>query len=464
MQHAARITLKMHLDKMQYTTLKRNMFCVILSLLMLTACSSQPAKAPTDGKSVKKSDTVERKAVVRKTQAPIIIQQECPIKEAPAENVDLVIPPAEKPPAKASSGQNLTPDFSLLSPSDWQSIEDFQSYNLVEAWPAWLHSCSALVKKTIWKAACQQAKQLDGKYAKHPTSIAIQSYFQRHFSVYQANNADGSRTGLITGYYQPKLNGSRTKSAKYRYPLYLEPDDLVTVKLEGLYPALKHKRIRGRLVGNELVPYYSRAEIATQPSPIQSAAFVYIDDIIDVFFLQIQGSGLVQLDTGEQMHVGYANQNGHSYRSIGRVLIHNKQLKPSEASMNGIKNWARKHPNQLRKLLNSNPSFVFFRELPKGLPGPLGALGVPLLAEQAVAVDKKHIPMGAPVFLSTTQPNSQVPLKKFMMAQDTGGAIKGGVRADFYWGAGDAAGRKAGAMKQDGEIWVLLPKGFNLPK
>src|SRR5690606_20396836 len=146
--------------------------------------------------------------------------------------------------------------------------------------------------------------------------------------------------------------------------------------------------------------------------------------------------------------------------SIGRVLIEQGELSRDKASMQGIKDWARNNPHKLRELLYSNPSYVFFRELPAGLPGPLGALGVPITSERSVAVDPRHIPLGAPVFLATTYPNSSKPLNRLMMAQDTGGAIKGGVRADFFWGAGNQAGKKAGAMKQQGRIWVLLPKGF----
>jgi membrane-bound lytic murein transglycosylase A len=237
---------------------------------------------------------------------------------------------------------------------------------------------------------------------------------------------------------------------------------LVTVELDSLFPDLKYKRVRGRLVGNKLVPYYNRAEIEADNSPIKGREFIYIDDIIDVFFLQIQGSGLVQLDSGEQVHVGYADQNGHAYNSIGRLLIERGELTSANASMNGIKNWVKNNSSKLRELLNNNPSYVFFRELPPGLPGPLGALGVPILAERAVAVDPKFVPLGAPVFLATTEPNSTKPLKRLMMAQDTGGAIKGGIRADFFWGAGADAGAKAGAMKQAGKIWVLLPKEFVL--
>ena len=188
------------------------------------------------------------------------------------------------------------------------------------------------------------------------------------------------------------------------------------------------------------------------------------DDGLDAFYLQIQGSGLVKLENGEQVHLGYADQNGHAYNSIGKTLVQRGELAADQASMQGIKDWARKNPTKLRELLNNNPSYVFFKELPSGLFGPLGALGVPLTAERSVAIDPKYVPLGAPIFLSTTYPNSNKPLKRLMMAQDTGGAIKDGVRADFYWGSGEAAGKAAGAMKQTGYIWVLLPKNYPLNK
>lgn len=356
-------------------------------------------------------------------------------------------------------------DYGLLKPAKWEDIDGFNPGNLNQdnlslAWPAWMQSCAALVNKPVWQKACNAATQLNSQTAAKPNADAVQAYFKQYFSVYKTTNMDGTDSGLITGYYEPLLKGSRTKSAKYPYPLYTTPNDLITVELDSIYPELKYKRIRGRLVGNKLVPYYSRADIEVDASPIKGREFLYIDDIIDVFFLQIQGSGLVQLENGAQVHVGYADQNGQAYNSIGRLLIERGELTASSASMQGIKNWARNNLSKLRDLLNSNPSYVFFRELPAGLPGPLGALGMPILAERSVAIDAKFVPLGAPVFLSTTEPNSTKPLKRLMMAQDTGGAIKGGVRADFFWGSGFDAGAKAGAMKQLGKVWVLLPKEF----
>lgn len=379
--------------------------------------------------------------------------------ECPAEKPPVQIPEVSKP-VEIKPPETKLPDYSLLKPALWEEVDGLQLDNLSQAWPAWMQGCSTLINKPAWKNVCTAANQLNDKTAKKPTSEQIQAYFKENFSVYKTTNADGSDSGMITGYYQPILKGSRTKSTKYPNPLYAAPDDLITVELDSLFPELKFKRVRGRLVGNKLVPYYNRAEIETDASPLKGREFMYIDDIIDVFFLQIQGSGLVQLENGEQVHVGYADQNGHQYNSIGRLLVERGEMTLAQASMQGIKNWARNNLTKLRELLNNNPSYVFFRELPAGLPGPLGALGVPIMAERSVAIDPKFIPLGAPVFLSTTEPNSTKPLKRLMMAQDTGGAIKGGVRADFFWGAGPDAGTKAGAMKQSGKIWVFLPKDF----
>lgn len=349
--------------------------------------------------------------------------------------------------------------YSLLKPASWQDLEGLLEDDVVEAWPAWLQSCTRLGEKEAWKTACDAASAMN-----QPNSARIIDYLSNHFDVFHAQNQDGSTTGMVTGYYQPLLKGSRKQSKQYPHPLYGVPADLITVELADAYPQLKYKRVRGRLAGKKLIPYRTRAEIDVNPSPLAGSEIFWIDNHIDVFFLQVQGSGVVQLENGEQVQVGYANQNGRPYHSIGRLLVEQGALTLEKASMKGIKNWALNNPDKLQPLLNSNPSYVFFRELPTGLSGPIGALGVPIKAERSVAVDRKFIPLGAPIFLSTTEPNSTNPLRRLMLAQDTGGAIKGGVRADFFWGAGDKAGAKAGSMKQQGEVWVLLPKGFMLPQ
>src|SRR5450830_20341 len=415
---------------------KRRIFAAFFLAFLLSACG---------GNTIKPDNTKTEAA--RNKEKPVC---DCP-QYTP-------IPEPQKPTQEPKPAEIKTPDYSLLRPANWQDLAGIEQDNLTMAWPAWLQSCSALKSKPAWQNVCDVAANM-----KNPSVGSVQNYFKQYFNVYRTTNADGSDTGMITGYYEPLLKGSLVKTDAYRYPLYRQPSDLITVDLASIYPELANKRLRGRVIGNKLVPYYNRGEIESDLSPLQGNELLWVDDVIDLFFLQIQGSGLVQLENGEQIHVGYADQNGQAYQSIGRLLIQSGELTSDKASMQGIKNWALAHPEKLRDLLNSNPSYVFFRELPAGLPGPLGALGVPILGERAVAVDPRFVPLGAPIFLATTYPNTSKPLNRLMMAQDTGGAIKGGVRADFFWGFGPDATRQAGSMKQKGRIWVLLPKEFVFP-
>ncbi|HEY7986271.1 MAG TPA: MltA domain-containing protein [Methylophilaceae bacterium] len=348
-------------------------------------------------------------------------------------------------------------EYDLMRPAVWSQVEGFDKDNLTLAWGGLMQSCGVLKKNELWRDACEAVTKQS-----RPSTSTIRVLLKQNFQPWQVTNADGTNTGLITGYYEPLLKGSRTRTELYRYPLYSRPDDMVTVDLNSLYPELANRKLRGRLKGNKLIPYYSRGEIEVTPSPIAGKELLWTDDIVDLFFLQIQGSGQVKLDSGELVHVGYDDQNGQPYLSIGKVLIERGELTSDKASMQGIKDWGRKNLDKLRDLLNSNPSYVFFRELPKDLSGPPGALGIPLAAERSIAIDPRYIPLGAPVFLSATYPNSNKPLQRLMMAQDTGGAIKGAVRADFFWGTGNDAGRQAGAMKQQGKMWVLMPKSYKL--
>jgi membrane-bound lytic murein transglycosylase A len=294
----------------------------------------------------------------------------------------------------------------------------------------------------------------------------VRNFFEAHFSPYRIAAADGKDTGLVTGYFEPLQKGSRERTAPFTVPLYAPPDDLLTVDLSELYPELKDKRVRGRVDGRKVVPYWTRAGIERGDAPVAGKALVYVGDPVEAFFLEIQGSGRIELADGSVMRVGYADQNGHPFRSVARVLIDRGELPPERASMQGIIAWAKAHPDQLRALLDENPSYVFFREVPAPTPGsldaqidgPIGTLGVPLAAQRAIAVDPRAIPLGAPVFLATTMPLSTAPLQRLVLAQDTGGAIRGAVRADYFWGFGPAAGREAGRMRQEGRMWLLWPK------
>jgi len=369
------------------------------------------------------------------------------------------VPPPPAPPAAGSPlpGQPLSAStFPTLKAVGWPAVAFWKDDAVGEAWTAFLRSCATLGKRAGWQAVCGEAMKLNA-----PSDAAARTFFEQYFQPYQATQEDGSAEGMVTGYYEPLLKGDRTRSQQARFPLYGVPDDLITVDLASVHPELKNLRLRGRLVGSKLVPYFTRKEIETAAARSSSFAgnpIAWANDPVDLFFLQIQGSGRLELPDGSHMRVGYADQNGHPYQSIGKLLVERGALKLEQASMQGIKNWGEKNPDKLPELLASNPSFVFFRELPSDLPGPLGALGVPLTEGRSIAVDPRFIPLGAPVFLATTQPNSPLPLNRLVMAQDTGGAIRGGVRADYFWGFGNQAGEMAGRMKQRGRMWVLLPR------
>ena len=367
------------------------------------------------------------------------------------------VPTATKPPA-VTPPKPVQPEarpVEILKPVAFTSLSGWSNDELRDAWPVFLTSCDALVKRDAWKDVCTFARDVDGK-----DEIAVRAFFEEYFTPYQVSNSDGTNTGLITGYYEPLLRGSRKRGGPYQTPLYRVPDDLLTIDLTGLYPELKNMRLRGRIIGNKVVPYFSRAELE-QSGALNGKELVWVDDSIEAFFLQVQGSGRVQIaDTKEIIRVAYADQNGHPYRSIGRYLVDKGEMTLDQASAQSIKAWYVAHPTRQQELLNANPSFVFFKEEKVVDPkkGPKGALGVSLTPERSIAVDPQFIPLGAPVFLSTTQPNSDIPFRHLMMAQDTGGAIRGAVRADLFWGFGGEAGEKSGRMKQRGAMWVLLPK------
>jgi membrane-bound lytic murein transglycosylase A len=340
----------------------------------------------------------------------------------------------------------------------WDAVAGWSDEDLTQTWDAFRQSCAALRSQPAWQPACTAANSLQ------PISNdTLRGFFEQYFTPYQVTNPDGTVQGLITGYYEPLLHGSRTPSKRYRFPVYAVPDDLLVVDLGTVYPELKNLRLRGRLDGRRVVPYYSRAEIENGNAPLKGRELYWVDDPVELFFLQIQGSGRIVLPNGETVRVGYGDQNGYPYKSIGKILVDRGDLPLEQASMQGIKEWGRKHPDKLPDLLNQNASYVFFRELANQAGGPLGALGVPLTPGRSIAVDPRTIPLGAPVFLATTWPNSSRPLTRLVLAQDTGGAIRGAVRADFFWGFGPDAGRQAGSMKQRGRMWVLLPKDYPLP-
>ena len=340
-----------------------------------------------------------------------------------------------------------------LVPATFTDLPGWQQDDITAALLAFLQGCPALKAQPLWAQTCARAQPMA------TADAATQRQFvEAEFIPHQVVAGNGDTEGLVTGYYEPLLHGSRKPDARYRFPLYGPPDDLVAIDLAEVYPELKGMRLRGRLVGRKVVPYWTRSDIDGEPAPLRGRELLWVDDAVELFFLQIQGSGRVLLDNGEIVRVSYADQNGHPYRSIGRLLVERGELTLDKASMQGIRAWGRDNPQKLPPLLAENPSYVFFREMPAGNGGPPGALGAPLTAGRSLAVDPRVVPLGAPVFVATTWPGTDTPLQRLMSAQDTGGAIKGAIRADFFWGFGDAAGELAGKMRQSLKLWVLLPR------
>ena len=322
----------------------------------------------------------------------------------------------------------------------WQAIPGWQEDGLVQAWPAWLRSCQGLLKRgshngdVNWRQVCAQAGNVSSR-----DTQAIRRYFENNFQAYEVRNNSGTETGLITGYYEPVMNGSQTRTNTYSVPLYA-------------YPTAWKK--------SKPNPGPTRAELISS-GMLKGSEIAWVQDPVAAAFMQIQGSGKIRLEDGRVMRLGFAGTNDQPFKSFAQWLLDRKEITRSEATMQGISQWAKRNPDRVNEMLNANPRFVFFKELPSNVDadlGPTGALGVPLTGERSIAIDLQAMPLGAPVFLATTRPLSNQPIQKLVFAQDTGKAIVGGVRADYYWGSGDAAGEAAGRMKQNGKMWLLLPR------
>jgi membrane-bound lytic murein transglycosylase A len=348
---------------------------------------------------------------------------------------------------------------------DWIVIPGWRDAALGPSLRAFLVGCTKLGTASAWKGVCER-----GRGVATDDEDAVRAFFELEFTPHRVVSSEQSDQGLVTGYYEPVVPGRLTKGGDFVHPVYGVPDDLIVVDLTSVVPELRPFRLRGRLDGRRLVPYYSRSELEAHAARREHAGgatvapvLAWVADPVELFFLQIQGSGQLELETGERIRLGYADQNGHPYRSLGRYLIDRGELTLERASMQSIKAWAKANPDRLQEAMNANPSYVFFRRLPGEDAGPLGTLGVPLTAGYSIAVDPRYIPLGAPVFLATTYPLSVQALERLVMAQDTGGAIRGAVRADFYWGTGEAAGELAGRMRQSGRMWLLWPRGERPP-
>jgi membrane-bound lytic murein transglycosylase A len=372
--------------------------------------------------------------------------------------------PAEQPQPERA------PEFGLR-PVSYNQLTGWGADDQSEALRAFRRSCAKLDQRGAaspmgsdpifgatanWRSICADAATVITAPAD-----AARDFFEDHFSPYLVVEGDNPE-GLFTGYYEPLLYGSRRFGGLYTIPIYRPPDDLVRIDLGRFNPELAGYAIYGRVQGGQFVPYYSRSDIESGALANRGLELLWVDDPIDKFFLQIQGSGQVLLDDGSLIRLGYASQNGHPYRAIGRDLIEIGVLTRDEMSLQAIKAWLDAHPGDAPHIMARNRAYIFFEERPELAPdeGPLGAQGVSLTAGRSLAVDLRYVPLGVPVWLDTTAPwpEGEGPLRRLMVAQDTGGAIKGVVRGDVFWGAGARAEAIAGHMKSRGRYALLLPK------
>jgi membrane-bound lytic murein transglycosylase A len=346
------------------------------------------------------------------------------------------------------------PQQQTPSPSaSWALLPGWQDDRHSEAWPALLSNCRVMPNKAPeWKTICDAAATLTD-----PDDVMARQFFETYFEPEQLFAENGDPDGLMTGYYEPLLHGSFEAGERYKYPLYKTPDELLIVDLSSLYPELKGKRVRGRLIGNKVVPFYDRAAIDGEEQPLKGQEIIWVDSRDDVFFLQIQGSGRVQLPDGQIIGVGYANQNGHPYVSIGKRLIESGKVERKHMNLFTLKDWLRENDDEAQALLNENPSYVFFNLREDVEEGPRGSLNVPLVGERSIAVDRNRISLGSALWVDTRYPDES-PLRKLVFAQDTGGAIRGELRGDFFFGSGEQAEYHAGRMKQNAAFYLLKPK------
>jgi len=366
------------------------------------------------------------------------------------------------------------PDRLVLAPARFADLPGWEADDLGAALAVFRRSCARIdrlpdgaarggeaeVAGTAgeWKSACEAAARVPSG-----DRAAARAFFETTFTPVAASN-HGERTGLFTGYYEPTLHGSRTPGGRFTIPLYRRPPELVVVDLGLFRDEWKGRRIAGRVEHGSLLPYPDRAEIRAGSLAGRGLELAWVDDPIDAFFLEIQGSGRIELAEGGVLRVGFAAQNGHPYFAIGHDLVERGALKKEEVSLQSIRAWLLAHPVEAPQVMARNRSYVFFEEL-KG-EGPLGAEGVVLTPGRSLAVDLKYLPLGVPVWLDGQAPAMPVgtekapdrPLRRLLVAQDTGGAIRGPVRGDVFWGHGEAAAEVAGRMKHPGRIWLLLPK------
>ncbi len=381
----------------------KHLLLIFFTILLFVGCSKEPIEPP----SLKKIDT------------------------------DITLPICS---SEAKIMFDTLPKTHLIE-SSFDKLPNWDKENYAKALNDFLNSCKSKKTRKIYKEICKDAQ----------SAADAKLFIQQKFSPYKINTKSGEEEGLLTGYYEPELKGSLKKTKKYRYPIYATPKDLIIVDLGSIYPTLKNYRLRGRIKGNRLIPYDTREESSSKH--IEAEVICYTDSKIDLFFLEIQGSGRVTLENGKTLFIGYDNQNGHKYRAIGRYLVKIGGLELEEVSLQTIRGWLERNPLRVDEVLNYNKSLVYFKQREKSASG---SLGLCLTPSRSIAVDRRYIPLGSMLYLNANIKDKSV--SKIVLAQDTGGAIKGAIRADIFLGFGEDAMNTAGELKTPLKLWILLPK------
>ena len=366
-------------------------------------------------------------------------------RQTPAPVVDRAGAAAPPQPGPPLASDSLHPGARWQAVA-WVDLPGWSTDRTREAWLALQRSCERIPpavqrEAPAWISLCQQALR-----DQPDSDEATRAWLAQRMQPYRVLPIDtgAPADGLATGYFEPLIDASRTLRGAMRVPLHAPPADLATRK-----------------------PWFTRAQIESLPAAqaaLRGREIAYVADPLDALLLQVQGSGRLRLigpdGRAQMVRLAYAGHNDQPYQSIGRWLIDQGELRPGEASWPAIRSWARRHPQRVTELLNANPRVVFFREepLPDANLGPRGAQGVALVPERSIAVDPRSVPYGTPVWIDTTEPLTATPLRRLVLAQDTGSAIVGAVRADYFWGWGERAEQQAGRMKQSLRMWVLWPK------
>ena len=437
-------------------------------------------------KAMKK--TLFRAAVLGITAALLAACPSKSVKKLPTIDQTVISGPDRPTGTPHPAGTTFTPggNASYLAVSH-SAMPQWNGQDFVKSLQSFKLGCDKLKNRQGWQDVCAQAAQTPLNQA------AAKSFFERYFTPWQVSG-NGSQAGTVTGYYEPVLHGDIVQTNKARFPIYGIPYDFVSVPLSsaqrnskgivrvrqtgqnsgviaanGTHTAnlsqfpitARSTSIKGRFVGNQFIPYHTRAQINAGALNGKAPILGYADDPVELFFMHIQGSGRLKTPKGEYVRLGFADKNEYSYVSIGRYMADRGYLTLGQTTMQGIKAYMQQNTHRLAEVLGQNPSYIFFRKLDGSSDqGPVGALGTPLMGEYAGAIDRHYITLGAPLFVATAHPITNKALNRLIMAQDTGSAIKGAVRVDYFWGYGDEAGNIAGKQKTNGYVWQLLPNGM----